>query len=96
MNEQHILPPRDYYYLKNGRESVGYRNHLWNEVIIKKMIRNEVYIGHMVQNKQGTVSYKNHKQIDRRNCKPRTIKGASEPSLFGTQHLPKCVVRNSA
>lgn len=76
------------------------------------MIRNEVYIGHMVQNKRGTVSYKNHKEIDkpksewtrventhepiidmdtwnacveidRRNCKPRTIKGASDPSLFG-------------
>ncbi len=112
MNEEHILPPRDYYYLKIGRESVGYRNHLWNEVTIKKMIRNEVYIGHMVQNKRGTVSYKNHKQIDKpksewikventhepiidtetwnacveidkRNYKPRTIKGASEPSLFG-------------
>ena len=111
MNEEHILPPRDYYYLKTGRESVGYRNHLWNDVTIKKMIRNEVYIGHMVQNKRGTVSYKNHKQIDKpksewikventhepiidtdtwntcveidkRNCKPRTIKGASEPSLF--------------
>ena len=66
----------------------------------------------MVQNKRGSVSYKNHKQIDkpksewikventhepiidtdtwnacveidRQNCKPRTIKGASEPSLFG-------------
>lgn len=112
MNEKHILPPRDYYYLKTGRESVGYRNHLWNDVTIKKMIRNEVYIGHMVQNKRGTVSYKNHKQIDKpksewikventhepiidtdtwntcveideRNCKPRTIKGAGEPSLFG-------------
>lgn len=112
MNEQHILPPRDYYYLKSGRESAGYRNHLWNEVTIKKMIRSEVYLGHMVQNKRGTVSYKYHKQIDKpksewikvesthepivdmdtwntcveidkRSCKPRTIKGASEPSLFG-------------
>lgn len=54
MNEQHILPPRDYYYLTSGRESAGYRNHLWNEVTIKKTIRNEVYLGHMVQNKRGT------------------------------------------
>ncbi len=112
MNEQRITPPRDYYYLKIGRESVGFRNHLWNDVTVKKMLRNEVYIGHMVQNKRGTVSYKNHKQIDKpksewikventhepiidmktwnacveidkRNCKARTIKGASEPSLFG-------------
>lgn len=118
MNEEHITPPRDYYYEQKSVESVGFRNHLWNEVTIKKIIRNEVYIGHMVQNKCGTLSYKNHKQIDkpktdwikventhepiidtdtwnacveidRRNCKPREIKGASEPSLFGG--LVKCL-----
>lgn len=32
---------------------------------IRKLVRNEVYIGHMVQNKRGTLSYKNHKQVDK-------------------------------
>lgn len=65
LNEEKILPPRDYYYQQAGKESKGYRNHLWNDVTLKKMLRNEVYIGHMVQNKRGTLSYKNKKQIDK-------------------------------
>ncbi len=32
---------------------------------VKTILRNEVYIGHMVQNKTGTVSYKNHKQASK-------------------------------
>ena len=65
LNEEHILPPRDYYYQQKGVESKGYRNHLWNDVTVKSMLRSEVYIGHMVQNKRGTLSYKNKKQIDK-------------------------------
>ncbi|QNK40285.1 recombinase family protein [Caproicibacter fermentans] len=112
LNAEHILPPRDYYYLTKGTEDRGRRNHCWNEVTVKKMLRNEVYIGHMVQNKRGTMSYKNKKQIDKpkdewikvehthepiidmdtwnacaeldqRRCKMRSVKGTSEPSLFG-------------
>ena len=30
----------------------------WNDVTVKTILRNEVYIGHVVQNKTGTVSYK--------------------------------------
>ncbi len=65
LNEEHILPPRDYYYQQKGVESKGYRNHLWNDVTVKKMLHSEVYIGNMVQNKRGTLSYKNKKQVDK-------------------------------
>ena len=65
LNSENILPPRDYYYQTTGKEDKGFRNHLWNDVTIRKMIRNEVYIGHMVQNKRGTLSYKNNKQVDK-------------------------------
>ncbi len=81
MNDEHILPPRDYYYLKSGRESVGYRNHLWSYPTVKVMIRNEVYIGHMVQNKCGTISYKNHT----RKMKPKSewvkVENTHEPII---------------
>ena len=54
------LPPRDYYYLHSGNYGDnGRRNHRWNDVAIKKLVHNEVYIGHMVQGKTGTVSFKN-------------------------------------
>lgn len=59
------LPPRDYYYEQKGIESKGYRNRLWNDVTVKSMLRSEFYIGHMVQNKRGTLSYKNKKQVDK-------------------------------
>ena len=65
LNEEHILPPRDYYYQQKGVEDSGYRNHCWNDVTVKSMLRSEVYIGHMVQNKRGTLSYKNKRQIDK-------------------------------
>ena len=39
LNEKHILPPRDYYYQEKGVESKGYRNHLWNDVTVKSMLR---------------------------------------------------------
>ncbi|WP_373264097.1 recombinase family protein [Hungatella hathewayi] len=65
LNEEHILPPRDYYYQQNGQVDKGCRNHCWNDVTVKKMLRNEVYLGHMVQNKRGTLSYKNKKQVDK-------------------------------
>ena len=32
---------------------------------VKTILRNEVYLGHMVQNKTGTVSYKVHKQVSK-------------------------------
>lgn len=66
LNEEHILPPLDYYYQKKGKEDTGIRrNHLWNDMTVKKILRNEVYLGHMIQNKRGTLSYKNKKQIDK-------------------------------
>lgn len=81
MNDEHILPPRDYYYLKIGRESAGVRNHLWSSPTVKTIIRNEVYIGHMVQNKCGTISYKNHT----RKMKPKTewvkVENTHEPII---------------
>ncbi|MDI6619111.1 MAG: recombinase family protein [Clostridiales bacterium] len=66
LNEEHILPPLDYYYQQKGKEDTGIRcNHLWNDMTVKKILRNEVYLGHMIQNKRGTLSYKNKKQIDK-------------------------------
>lgn len=64
-NSEKLLPPRDYYCQQKGVPNNYHTNHCWNDVTIKKMIRNEVYLGHMVQNKRGTLSYKNKKQVDK-------------------------------
>lgn len=61
LNAEKVTPPRDYYYQCLGRPNPHRINHLWNENTIRVILRNEVSIGNMVQNKRGHVSYKNKK-----------------------------------
>lgn len=68
LNEEKVPSPRGFYYLSEQRENLRGETPFWNDVTVKSVLRNEVYLGHMVQNKTGTVSYKNHKQI----AKPET------------------------
>ncbi len=63
LNERGVLPPRDYYYHARGAENPNKVNHLWNENTLKVILRNEAYIGNMVQLKVGTVSYKDHRTV---------------------------------
>jgi Site-specific recombinases, DNA invertase Pin homologs len=60
LNEEQIPPPRVIYYNRLGKESIGNSNGFWSDITVKTILRNEVYLGHMVQGKVGTVSYKNH------------------------------------
>ena len=63
LNSDGIITPRNYYYKEKGETNPFYSNKLWNDITIKKLIRNEVYIGNMVQNKTGKLSYKSNKFI---------------------------------
>ncbi|MCL2852263.1 MAG: recombinase family protein [Defluviitaleaceae bacterium] len=62
-NDECVPSPKTIYYGRNGKKSTRAENGLWNESSVKAILRNEAYIGHMVQGKQGTVSYKNHKLV---------------------------------
>jgi len=81
LNEDKVITPRDYYYQCEGRTNPHYQNHLWNDVTIRKILRNEVYIGHMVQNKRGTLSYKNHKQVDKPKDEWVKVENTHEPII---------------
>ena len=63
LNTDGITSPREYYYQainrKNPKPSFG----VWSDSVIKSMIRNEAYIGNLVQFKSGTISYKNRKNV---------------------------------
>ena len=65
LNEEGIPSPRSFYYLAEGRPNLRGETPYWNDVTVKTILRNEVYLGHMVQNKTGTVSYKVHKQVSK-------------------------------
>lgn len=65
LNSGHIVPPLDYKYNKLGREYPLYSHHLWSSQTIKRILKNQMYLGHLCQMKQTTVSYKNHKVINK-------------------------------
>ena len=81
LNEEKIPTPRDYYYQQKGEPNPFYFNHMWNDVTMRVIIRNEVYIGNMVQNKCGTLSYKNDKQVKKSQEDWIRVEGTHEPII---------------
>ena len=67
--------------MAEGRENLRGETPFWNDVTVKTILRNEVYIGHMVQNKTGTVSYKNHKQVSKPESEWIKVENTHEPLI---------------
>lgn len=81
LNAEKIPAPRSFYYMAEGRENRRCETPYWNDVTVKTILRNEVYIGHMVQNKTGTVSYKNHKQVSKPESEWIRVEHTHEPLI---------------
>lgn len=79
LNAEKVPAPRSFYYMAEGRENLRGETPFWNDVTVKAILRNEVYIGHMVQNKTGTVSYKNHKQVSKPESEWIKVENTHEP-----------------
>ena len=62
-NDEHILPPLDYQYKMLGKPCPKKTTHLWDGSAIRRMLKNPIYLGDLVQLRTTTVSYKNHKSI---------------------------------
>ena len=80
-NDEGVPAPRTFYYMAEGRENLRGETPFWNDVTVKTILRNEVYIGHMVQNKTGTISYKNHKQISKPRDQWIKVENTHEPLI---------------
>ena len=65
LNEEGVQPPGVLYYQRKGQSDPRRANHKWADTTVKVMLRNEVYIGNMVQGKFGTISYKNRKLVNK-------------------------------
>lgn len=63
LNSEGVVPPRDHYYNLRGKENPRSVTHTWSDITVKEILKNEVYIGNLVQFKTGSLSYKNHKQV---------------------------------
>ncbi|MBS5658706.1 MAG: recombinase family protein [Oscillibacter sp.] len=81
LNAEKVPAPRSFYYMAEGRENLRGETPFWNDVTVKTILRNEVYLGHMVQNKTGTVSYKNHKQVSKPESEWIRVENTHEPLI---------------
>jgi DNA invertase Pin-like site-specific DNA recombinase len=65
-------------FFENSAESEMYK---WNIPTIKRLLENEAYIGNLIHNKRGSVSFKNKKQVDRPPEEWLRVDGAHEPII---------------
>lgn len=63
LSREQIPSPKELYYRRKNKQNPTKMSGLWNAGTVKGILCSEIYIGHMVQGKFGTVSYKNHKQV---------------------------------
>ena len=85
LNEDKIPNPSKYSFDKYG--IVGKRNHfnLWAFCAVNSILRNPTYLGHMAQQRWGSVSYKNHKRYKKDESEWIVVKNTYEPII--TQEL---------
>ncbi len=81
LNTEHIPTPSTFYYMKLGKPNVRSDGDFWAPPTVKSILRNEVYLGHMVQNKTGTLSYKVHKQIIKPESEWIRVENTHEPLI---------------
>ncbi len=79
LNDEGISSPRVLYYQRKGTPDARNATRLWIGETVKSILRNEVYIGNMVQGKTGTVSYKSNKLINKSADEWIRVEGTHEP-----------------
>lgn len=63
LNEMGIPSPARYHYLKGDAKSERYANTVWKIPVIKNLLSNEVYLGHMVQGRKRSRFYEGKQQV---------------------------------
>lgn len=81
LNEDGIPSPRTYFYMARGQENHRSEMTAWSDMTVRSILRNEVYIGHLVQNKTGHISYKNHKQVPKPKEEWIKVENTHEPLI---------------
>ena len=81
LNEEGVPSPGEFYYQRKGTSDPRRINHKWAETTVKVLLRNEVYIGNMVQGKSASLSYKTKKQVRRPEEEWIRVEGTHEPII---------------
>lgn len=67
--------------MKQSKPNIRKDGDFWAAPTVKSILRNEVYLGHMVQNKTGNVSYKVHKQVAKPESEWIRVENTHEPII---------------
>lgn len=89
LNEDGVPIPSDYYYAKLGKPNPRRTRHMWSPETVRQILHNFTYLGHLVQLRTRTVSYKNHKVIKNDEEDMIVVKNTHEPKKI------KLVIQNS-
>ena len=81
LNAEKVLTPNDYRLSKTGVTSMPASWHLWNTSVLRTLLNNPAYIGHLAQHRTTTISYKNHKWQRRPKEDWIVIENAHEPII---------------
>ena len=81
LNTEGIPTPSSFYYLRQGKPNIRKEGGYWQGQTVKAILQNEVYLGHMVQNKTGMVSYKIHKQVGKPQSEWIRVEDTHEPLI---------------
>ncbi len=89
LNEEGVLTASDYHYAKLGKPNPRRTSHLWSAERIRALINNPTYLGHLVQMRTTTVSYKNHRHIKKDPSEWIIVENTHEP-LVSQEIWDKC------
>lgn len=81
LNDEKIVPPREYYYNSIGKPNPKKGLRSWSDVVVREILKNEAYIGNIVQMRKGTISYKNKTQVNRPQEEWVRAEGTHEPII---------------
>ncbi len=83
LNDRGIPNPTEYKRQKGLRykQSAGKNSTLWKYFSISNMLKNEIYIGNMVQGKYGSISYKTKENKPRPEAEWFKVEGTHEPII---------------
>ena len=81
LNKDGILPPRLYYYKKQGRETKAACTEAWTNRTVKLILNNEIYIGNTVSMKRGTRSYRDSREYWRDESEWIKAKNTHQPII---------------
>lgn len=79
LNDDGIQSPRETYYQQRGQDNPHRSINMWTNTIVKTILRNEAYIGNLVQGKFGKASYKSRKLVRKSSEEWIRVDGTHEP-----------------